>query len=178
VEVCSNCEGEELFLNGRSLGAKARNADDSARTWQVAYEAGMLRGVGNNRGVAVASRELRTTGKAARIRLTADRKNLSPTWDDVCYVEAAILDQDGTVVPGAGDLVTFTIAGPGQVAAVDSGSNSSHEPFQAMERHACQGRCVAVIKAGGSRGRITISASAPGLSGGSTTIDTIAPSRK
>jgi beta-galactosidase len=46
---------------------------------------------------------------------------------------------------------------------VDSADNSSHEPFQASERHAFQGRCVAVLKATAPSGKITLTASAPGL---------------
>jgi len=178
VEAYSNCEEVELFINGRSLGAKARNADDSPRVWQVAYEAGVLRAVGKNRGAAAASHELRTAGKAARIRLVAERNKLSPAWDDVCFVEAAVVDQNGIVVPSAGDLIAFKAGGPGYVAAVDSGNNSSNEPFQASQRRAYQGRCIAIIKANGSRGRITLTASAPGLAGSSITMDAIAPEKK
>lgn len=178
VEAYSNCEEVELFLNGKSLGVKARNADDSPRVWHVTYEAGVLRAVGKNRGAKVTVHELRTAGPAATIRLTADRKSISPAWDDVCFVEAAVLDKDGSVVPGAGDLISFKTAGPGYVAAVDNGNNSSYEPFQSMERHAYQGRCVAVVKAGGARGRITLSASAPGLTGASIMMEAIGPSKK
>ena len=52
------------------------------------------------------------------------------------------------------------------IAAVDNGDVASHELFQATERHAYQGRCVAVIRAKGS-GRIGVSAAAEGLAGGS-----------
>ncbi len=174
VEAYSNCEEVELYLNGKSLGAKPRNADDSPRTWKVAYEAGTLRAVGRNRGVVAASHELRTAGKAAKIFLVGDRPQVSPEWDDVCYVEAAVMDKNGIVVPNAVDLITFKIDGPGFIAAVDSGNNASTEAFQASERHAYQGRCIAVIKAKGPRGRITVTATAPGLASGSVTIEAVA----
>jgi beta-galactosidase len=175
VEAYSNCEEVELFLNGKSLGAKLRNADDSPRIWKVAYEAGTLRAVGRNKGTVAASHELHTAGKAVRIVLAGDRARLSPEWDEICYVAATVTDQNGVVVPGAGDLITFKVTGPGTIAAVDSGNNSSGEPFQASEHRAYQGRCFAMLKAKDSRGRITLSASAPGLAGSSITIDAIAP---
>jgi beta-galactosidase len=178
AEAYSNCEEVELYLNGKSLGAQPRNADDSARVWKVAYEAGVLRAVGRNQGAVAASNELRTAGKAAKIVLVADRNRLSPAWDEVCFVEAAVVDPNGIVVPGAGDLISFKTTGPGFVAAVDSGNNSSHEPFQASERCAYQGRCIAIIKANRSGGRITLSASAPGLIGSVITIEAIPPERK
>jgi|GEM_PF-3028805 len=71
------------------------------------------------------------------------------------------------------DLIAFKVTGPGVIAAVDSGNNTSHEPFQASERKAHQGRCFAMIKASGAQGRITritLAASAPGLKGSSVSI--------
>jgi len=175
VEAYSNCEEVELYLNGKSLGAKPRNADDSPRIWKVSYEAGVLRAVGKNNGTVAASHELRTAGKAARIVLFADRDKVSPAWDDVAYVIATVIDQNGVVVPSASDLIAFKIAGPGLIVAVDSGNNSSSESFQASERRAYQGRCIAIIKAINSRGRIGLFASAPGLVGSSISIEAVAP---
>jgi beta-galactosidase len=95
--------------------------------------------------------------------LYADRKSVSPTWDDVIYVTATVVDANGVLVPTASDQISFKVTGPGVVAAVDSGDNRSHEPFQASERKAYQGRCFAMIKASAPQGQITLTASAPGL---------------
>jgi beta-galactosidase len=174
VEVYSNCPQVELFLNDKSLGTKGRHADDSARTWQVAYEPGTLKAVGKDgAGQAVATHELRTAGKPARIVLTADRMSLSPAWDDVSCVEVRVVDDRGVLVPTAADLITFRITGPGVLAAVDSGSIASHEPFQASQRKAFQGRCVAMVKAAAASGRITLTATAAGLTEASVTLEAV-----
>jgi beta-galactosidase len=174
VEVYSNCPQVELFLNGKSLGTKGRNADDSARTWQVAYEPGTLKAVGKNAaGQTVATHELRTAGKPARIVLTPDRQTLSPAWDDVSCVEVSVVDDRGVLVPMAADLITFKITGPGVIAVVDSGSSASHEPFQASQRKAFQGRCVAMVKAAAPSGRITLTATADGLTEASVTLEAV-----
>ena len=123
-----------------------------------------------NKPNVVATYELRTNGPPARILLTPDRNSLRPTWDDVIYVTATVVDANGTLIPTASDLITFTITGPGVIAAVDSGNNTSHEPFQASERKAYQGRCFAMMKASAAKGRITLSASAPDLKGSSVSI--------
>lgn len=171
VEVYSNAEQVELFLNGKSLGAKARPADDSPRNWKVAFEPGTLRAVASNQGQSVATYELRTAGKPARIVLSADRARLAFDYDDVSYVTVTVVDEHGVLVPNARDLITFRIAGAGVVAAVDSGDNSSHELFQAGERQAYQGRCFAMVKANAPSGRIILEASAPGLAKTSVTIN-------
>jgi beta-galactosidase len=171
VEAYSNCEEVELFLNGKALGGKPRNADDSPRVWKVAWEAGALIAIGKNRGVVVTEHELRTAGKPAKVMLTVDRQKLTPDWNDVAFVTATITDQNGIQVPGASDLVSFKLFGPGVIAAVDSGDNSSAEPFQASSRRAYQGRCYAMIKTRAMRGKISVSASAPGLKEASIVIE-------
>ncbi|HYJ45820.1 MAG TPA: glycoside hydrolase family 2 TIM barrel-domain containing protein, partial [Pyrinomonadaceae bacterium] len=176
VEVYSNCERVELFLNGKSLGTKERPADDSPRVWKVAFAPGVLRAVGSNGGKAAATHELRTAGRPARILLNADRQTLAPAWDDVVYVTATVVDAHGIIVPDANDLITFKVRGPGAVAAVDSADNNSHEPFQATERRAYQGRCFAMLRASASGGRITLTASSPGLAAGTVNVRTVVQS--
>lgn len=173
LEVYSNCETVELFLNGKSLGSKPRPANDAPRKWTVAYEPGTLRSVGQNGGQVVATHELRTADKPARVVLSADRAQIAPVWDDLSYIEATVVDAQGVLVPGASDLVTFAVKGPGRVVAVDSANNASHEPFQTDERRAWQGRCFALVKATAPDGRITVEATAPGLEKGALTLDAV-----
>jgi beta-galactosidase len=171
VEVYSNCEEVELTLNGKSLGSKPRPANDAARNWNVPFEPGTIRAIGKNKGQIVATHELRTAGKPAKLVLTADRATLAPDWDDVVYVTASVVDENGVLVPGADQLVAFRATGPGVIAAVDSADNASHEPFQASERHAFQGQCLAMIKASAGAGRIVVSASSPGLAAATVNIE-------
>ncbi|HEX8117962.1 MAG TPA: DUF4982 domain-containing protein, partial [Pyrinomonadaceae bacterium] len=170
VEVYSNAEQVELFLNGRSLGSKPRPSDDAPRDWKVPFEPGTLRAVGTNGGKVVATHELKTAGRPARVALSVDKRTLANVWDDVVYVEATVVDANGVVVPSASDLITFNTSGAGRVVAVDSGDNASHEPFQASERRAYQGRCFAVLKATAARGRVNVTATAAGLAPGSVSV--------
>lgn len=176
VVVYSNAEQVELFLNDRSLGSKARPSDDAPRNWKVPFEPGTLRAVGTNGGRVVATHELKTAGKPARVLLSIDKSRLAHAWDDVVYVEALVVDANGIVVPNASDLITFKATGPGRVVAVDSGDNASHEPFQTSERRAFQGRCFAMLKASAPRGRINVTATAPGLAPGTARVEAAPPS--
>ncbi len=170
VEIYSNCETVELFLNGNSLGSKPRPADASPRNWEVPFAPGTLKAVGTNGGHIVATHELRTAERPAKIVLTVDRNRIAPVWDDVSYVTAMVVDAHGVMVPTANNLITFKVSGAGIIAAVDNGDSSSHELFQATERCAYQGRCFAMLKATAPAGRITLKASAPGLIAGSITV--------
>jgi beta-galactosidase len=171
VEAYSNCEEVELLLNGKSLGSKPRNADDSPRIWKVLWEAGVLKAIGRNHSAVVAEHELRTAGKPAKIQLEADRAKLTTVWDDVAFITATIVDLNGIPVPNASDLISFKIAGPGVIVATDSGDNSSTESFQASERKAYQGRCTAMVKANAARGIIEVTASAIDMAGNTITIE-------
>jgi beta-galactosidase len=180
VEVYSNCDEVELFLNGKSLGVKSINKDASPRVWKVAFEAGKIEALARNGSIAVASDELRTAGKAAKIILTTDKKQLASGWDNVAFVKATVVDANGVVVPRAKDLIRFSISGPGVIAAVDNGDNASIEPFQASERSAYQGVCFAMVKQVGPVGvkksakemKIVLTARAEGLESGTVEIGT------
>ncbi len=175
VEIYSNCKEVELFLNGKSLGAKPLNSDASSRNWKVPYAPGTLRAVARNGDKIVATDELRTAGTPAKIILNANRDQLPFDWNGVAFVRAMVVDAHGALVPSATNLVAFKISGPGVIAAVDNADSASHEPFQANERHAFQGQCVAFVKASAPSGKIILTASAPGLENGSLTLKALPP---
>jgi beta-galactosidase len=177
VEVYSNCEEVELILNGKSLGSKSINTNASPRTWRVAFAPGVLKAVGRNNERVVANSELQTAGPAAKIILSSDRSNLANDWDDVACITAIVTDRDGVIVPRANPLITFDVSGPGVIAAVDSADNANHEPFQAKERHAFQGRCFAYVKANAASGKIVLTASAPDLGRVAVTLNAVAKPR-
>lgn len=151
VEVYSNAQEVELFLNGKSLGAKKLPPDAAARTWRVDYEPGTLRAVGNNGAEA----QLRTSGKSTHIQLSA-----APTHDGTTFITATVLDANNIPVRTAADLITFQLTGPARILAVDNADNASHESFQGNQRQAYQGRAVAIVQ---STGPFTIAARAEGL---------------
>ena len=171
VAAYSNCEQVELTLNGHSLGSKDRPKDDAARTWDVPFEPGRIQATCRNGGQVAATQELHTAGKPAKIVLTTNRVHITPRWDDVAFVTATVVDQDGTIIPDAENPISFQVTGPGVVAAVDNADLASHERFQATTRHAFQGWCIALLRATPGRGRITVTASSPGLAAGSVAME-------
>lgn len=175
VEVYSNAPEVELFLNGKSLGIQAIHGDASPRTWKVPFEAGALKAVARNQGKEVATEELRTAGKPDHLILSAERKSVGYSWDEVLYVTATVVDAQGVVVPAAKDLVKFEATGAGSIAAVDNGDIASHEPFQASQRSAYRGRCIAVLKANSPKGKIELTASAAGLTPASLSLEATEP---
>lgn len=177
IEVYSNCDEVEIFLNGKSQGTKSKPADDSSRIWQMYFDPGTIKAIGKNDGRVVATHELESAGKPTTIRLSADCRQLTHDWDDVAYVTVDILDVNGIECPWAEHLIDFEISGPGAIAAVDNGNRISHESFQASQRRAYHGQCFAVIRATDNSGEITLKASCEGLESTTLSID-VGPMRK
>lgn len=173
VEVYSNCEEVELMLNGQSQGTKELREDAGSRNWKVEFAKGELVAIGRNGGKEVARQTLRTGGDADRVELMLSRKRLKEHWD-VAIVEARIVDAKGTILPRADQKISFTTSDNGKVIGVDNGSVVSHEPFQATERKAFHGRCIAIVRALADSGEIEITASAEGLAPGEATIEILA----
>ena len=173
VNVYSNCDEVELFLNGQSLGKQSKNADDSPRTFSVDFEPGVLRAVGYNNGTQAAVDELKSAGDPVKIVLASEKETIRNTWEEVVYVTATVVDGDGIRNPNVNHKLKFTISGPGIILAVDNGNNSSHEPYKATERTVYQGEAVALIQASANSGAITLTVSAPGLEGSTVTVNAV-----
>ena len=107
VEVYTNAEEVELYLNGKSLGVEKLHADASPITFRVPFEPGTLKAVARSQGKIMATEELKTAGKPARLLLSADAPAtpLTPDWNDVRYVTATLVDDAGTRIP---DSTTMT----------------------------------------------------------------------
>ncbi len=165
VEVYTNAEEVELFLNGKSLGAQKLHPDASPITYQVPYQPGELKAVARNKAAVVASETLKTAGQPARIVFAADSPEtpMTPDWNDVRYLTATLVDGNGTRIPDSTTVVHFAATGPGSIIAVDNGDMFDHDPFQATKRKLYDGSAIAILRATGSTGRITITATAEGL---------------
>ena len=115
VEVYTNAEEVELFLNDKSLGTQKLHVDASPITFQVPFAPGTLKAIARIGGKVVAQNELRTAGKPARLLLTTEAPNLTPDWNDIAYATATLVDANGTIIPDSTTLIHFSISGPGKI---------------------------------------------------------------
>jgi beta-galactosidase len=177
VQVYSNCEEVELFLNEKSLGSVKKPADDSPREWNVTFEEGTIKAIGKNNGKIAAQEAFTSAGKPSKIILTKSNSTLTNNWDDVSFITATIVDDKGIPCANADNLIKFTIADTGKIIGVDNGNIISHEAYQATERSAYNGKAIAIIKAIQAIGKIEIKASAEGLEEGSIAIEILPEKR-
>ena len=67
------------------------------------------------------TKEIKTARAPAKIILAVDRKQLKRDGTDLSFIKATITDADGTVVPGANDLIQFSLTGDGAIVGTDNG---------------------------------------------------------
>ncbi|MGC9520292.1 MAG: sugar-binding domain-containing protein [Anaerolineae bacterium] len=171
VDVYSQCERVELFVNGTSLGVQPTGpAERHIASFEVPYEAGVLHAAGYDGGEKVAEWELQTVGSPAGLRLIPDREELKAEPGDLSFVTVEVVDKMGHVHPGADNMIYFTISGPGVIAAVGNGNPESEEGYRGNSRTAFQGRCLVVVKTTGAPGKIHLRAQADGLAITETTL--------
>lgn len=163
VWAFTNCDEVELFLNGSSLGRQIKGRDDFNLIWKVPFEEGTLLGIGYRNGEEIMRSEVHTAGEPASLALSPDRTELKADGADLSFITVTVIDGAGIQVPHADNMVTFSVEGPGTIAGVDNGSQTSMEPFRADYRKAYNGKCLVVIKTGKEKGEIRVTASSEGL---------------
>jgi len=159
----NNADEVELFLNGKSLGKQHKVGDQLHVMWKVPFEPGTLRAVSYKNRKQVMATEEKTAGQATRMVLSADRRKIDADNSDLSYVTVQIVDKDGTLVPDAGNLVYFSITGPGKIIGVDNGSETDHNPFKANYTNAFFGKCLVVIQSTHKPGTICLTATSDEL---------------
>ncbi len=190
VFAYTNAEVVELFVNGKSMGKKVKGKDLTPipaeyhsfekgifmspyrLSWNVPYQPGTLKVVAYTNGNEVATKEIKTAGKPAKIALIADRQSISADGKDLTFITVKVEDANGNLCPKADNLINFKIEGVGTLAAVDNGNQRSMESFQKPYRKAFNGMCLLVVKSTETLGNITISASSDGLENNSISVTT------
>lgn len=165
VFVYSSGDEVELFLNGKSLGKKQKQAFEYRFRWnEVPYEPGELKAVAYKDGKVWAETSVKTTGAPVKLKLTPDKKILKSDGEDLIFVRVSVLDADGNEVPTAEPLIKATLDGPGKIVATDNGDPTCLIPFPETTRPAFNGLYLAIVKADrGAKGELHFSVESDGL---------------
>lgn len=175
VQVMSNCDETELFLNGKSLGKKQLPPKNQAPelVWDVAYQKGELKAIGYNKGVKVSEDVLVTAGKPAKILVHVSKNLLKGDGMDLAYLDYTVVDAQGNVCPDAVKL-DFEVKGQGTNAGVANDDMMSDEPWQGNSRSTYRGKCQLIVRsaalASSKEGKIIVKAKAKGLKALTTVI--------
>ena len=184
VFVYTNYPSAELFINGKSQGKRTKdmsvtieNSKDSTSLAQLKrqqryrlmwmdtkYEPGTVKVVAyNEKGEAVAEKEIRTAGKPHHIELVADRQQIAADGRDLSFITVKVVDKDGNLCPDAQHSIKYTVKGAGFYRAGANGDPISLELFHHPQMKVFNGMMTAVVQNNGKPGEITLTASGRGL---------------
>lgn len=148
-------------------------------TWNVPYEDGTItaeawdaEGQPIDLGTAQGRTSVTTTGEAAELSASVDRTEIAADGAELSYITVDVTDEDGNIVPDAGNNVKFTVEGEGKLVGVDNGKQDDHQSYQDDNRDAFNGQLVAIVQSTKTAGEITVTASAEGLDPATVTINT------
>lgn len=165
LEIYSNTEEVELFLNNQSVGKFKVDKNRKPIQTNINYWKGELRAEGRINGKTVTTDVLKTAGEPHKIVLSAHKASIANNGEDVSYVRATIVDKDGVQCPDAEHLVEFKVSGAGYLLATENGSITNHESSKTNERSAHEGACYAIVQANQDAGTIKITAQTEWLEG-------------
>jgi len=169
VFVYSNCEEVELSLNNKSLGRKKVNKDTYYAQYLVEYKEGTLKAVAFNHSKKVAVHLLKTAGQPYQLKLIPEKETVEISKGELAYIAVEVTDKNGVRCPNAANNIRISVEGTGELVGLDSGNQSSHEPYKTNNRNAWEGRILVTVKPTKS-GEIKVQAISDGVLLGDKTI--------
>ncbi len=173
----SAAEEAELLINGISLSRKKAGEAliyDMPMTFlfETVYQPGIVEAVSYTDGKEVSRTVLKTAGKPASIRLTAQTASLKADGASLCYVHAELIDAEGNVVPDDDMLLTAEVTGAAELLGFSSGNpiteeNYSKGRFMSFQG---QGQALAVLRAGYEAGEVRLKVFADGIGSAERTL--------
>jgi beta-galactosidase len=163
VYIYTSGDEAELLLNDKSLGRRKKEPGEYRIIWNdVAYQPGELKVVAYKNGKRWADDTVQTSGPAAKLVLTANRKKISADGKDLAFITVTVEDKNGIVVPQADNPIHFTTSAPGEIVATDNGDPTDLTSFPSHDRKTFNGLALAIVR-GIQPGSMVLQASSPGL---------------
>ena len=159
----------ELFVNGKSQGRRTKDPsqpyDRYRLRWnEVVYEPGVVKVVAyDEKGNAVAEKEMRTAGRPHHLVLTPDRTELTANGKDLAFVTVQAVDEAGNPCPLADNALNFEVSGAGEYRAACNGDATSTELFHLPTMKLFNGQLVVIVRTHEQPGEITLTVSGKGL---------------
>lgn len=187
VYVYTSYPSAELFVNGVSQGRKTKaepsgNIPELGRRameryrlmWEdVIYQPGKIEVVAyDTDGKEAARKVVKTAGKAAAVRLKADRTVLKADGEDLSFINVSLTDDLGNPVPVDSRLMNIKVKGAGSFKAVANGDPTCLELFHLPQMHLFSGQMTVLVQSGTIPGEIVVEVSGKGVRKGILTLKT------
>lgn len=170
-ELGSLVASDEYEVTDAGYNGQYKETDDGKLhlEFRVEYKPGKLTAVAKDEnGEEIARDVVKTANEAKAIDLSADRQVIEADGYDLSYITVDIVDENGTLVPDANNLVNFEVSGNGVIVGVDNGNAASVERYKDNKREAFNGKALVIVQSTKDAGSFTLIATSNGL-----TTDTI-----
>jgi hypothetical protein len=166
VNVFTNCEEVELFLNNKSLGIK-KPADFKNRTvtWEVRFESGTLKAVARTSGKDLASHELKTTGAPSRIIAKSDVIGIKGDKQALAQISVTLCDEAGNTVYSGENEIICEVTGPVKILGMEDSNPRNTEDYKDNKQKAYHGKLLIYVQSLDKPGKAVVTLSSPGLQG-------------
>lgn len=163
VEVYSNLEEVELFLNNKSLGTQYLSENpERIFKWLVPFEAGKLTAKAVINGNTIET-SVNTANEPVAVKLITDKALLMNDGYDVAHIEAQLVDEHGIPVKHLDREIQFDITGDIKRLGVDNGSERNIQKHKSNKIVTHNGRALFIVQSNTNEGRATINASGNAL---------------
>jgi beta-galactosidase len=164
VSIYTRCDEVRLEIDGQEIGTKKVSEEIKLTAhFDVPYQPGELTAIGFNEGKEVARQVLKTAGKPAQIKISAEENDFPGIENDLTYFNVEVLDENGILVPDAENTIDFEISGSCKMQAVGSENPKEMQSFQQPTVKTFRGRCQLVVKLNEVGGEVVVTVKSVGL---------------
>lgn len=169
LEVSTNCDEVELLQNGRSLGVKRNNRSNdkvaNKLLWRaISWQPGRVTAVARNNGREVARHELRSPGKAVRLKMTVEDNPMPGGRPaDLIYVRLQAVDSKGLPVDNYEGEVKVEVGENAALLALDNGDHFTDRRLDMPSTTLYRGGALVILRPKSAGGTVTLKASCTGM---------------
>lgn len=159
----TNFSKAELFLNGKSMGIREKNPTELYSKyrlrWDVPYSPGELKVIALDKENNFIKETIqRTASQPSKIMLNSYSSEKTFAKDDLIFITAFVVDDEGVFCPTASDSLRFIVEGDAEILATGNGDPTSLVSFSSPARRLFNGKCLVVMKPKSTNGSIRLTA--------------------
>lgn len=163
VDVYSEADEVELFLNGTSLGRKpAGEKHGFTATYEITYEPGELLAVSYCNGEETGRDVLHTAGEEVQMQVDCEGEVLKADGADLAFLTVKLTDEKGTDNLFAQKEITVTVEGAGTLQGFGNADPRAIGSYDDTTWKTFDGYVMAVVRAGKEAGTIKVRFDAEG----------------
>ena len=158
IEVYSNCQEVELFVNGESQGRKTMPENARPALFNINFNSGRIEAVAYIDSREAARYISQTADEPARIGIEKAGGRAGTDFDDVEILSIQIVDAEDNVCPNNDCRIELDVEGA-ELIAVDNADVLAHETsHKSAVFNTYQGRMTAYIRRTSATGKVTVTA--------------------